>query len=253
MANRKTENDVLIASPSLTAKAADAFQISLPIQVESKPPNLTDEQRQHRENLEAFYQNIRQETSQILLIAQLQNPEQNWGRLQEVPTPELARAREAYERRPVKFAPLPHADLWGRYQQQADDEVQSRQQQGAKPVKVSAKPSAYKPWPLERRQRLAARKLRGRALKRSTFPQFWIPWMQEQLMKDPWRFGVCPLPGEQSCIIPDPSRILSRAKAIAHEVKCRQKELQPEPLRMPLRIEPERELQTESNQIEFRS
>ena len=238
MANRKTENDLLMTKP----RRATAVQMALPIEVKLEGPELTVEQQKQRDNFQAFLANCRKEASQILLIAQMQNPGAPWGKLQEVPTPELAKARAAYDERPAQLEPVPHPEVWPSYQAQAEADRMTEQ-----PRKVK-QPQAYKPWSLERRQRLAASKLRQRAIKRSAFPEFWIPAVQEQVMKEPWRFGVCPLPSEDACIIPNPDRILSRQKAIAFEVECRQKEALPEPLKMPIQLE-----QRELVEVEVRS
>lgn len=65
----------------------------------------------------------------------------------------------------------------------------------------------YKPWAKERKQKNAVRLVVGRIQKQYSIPLMQHNVIQTQLLTDPSRFGVCPLPTEKGCFI-DPDRDL---------------------------------------------
>ena len=183
--------------------------------------SLTPLQRAQRRNIETVCRNARRESAQLLRIAQAQAPDAGLARLQDVPTSLLAQAREVYDQGQTAWTePLPYPEMWIDYRALAE---QTRAGPGQ--VKPKRKPRPYRPWPLERRQRLGVTKLKARALKLSSFPEFWQPWLQAKLLDNPWRFGVCLLPEVRVCTIPDPTGILARQDAIAREAELRQAEV----------------------------
>jgi hypothetical protein len=77
-----------------------------------------------------------------------------------------------------------------------------------------SKVTPYRPWSNERKQRDRIHKLKGRILKRYSFPELWIDEMQRQLLKSPQYYGVCPLPNAAnecalylSDLIPNPTKL----------------------------------------------
>jgi len=113
---------------------------------------------------------------------------------------------------------VPHPELNTDYVAWANDVFAHRSP--AKP-KVHRE---YKPWTWERKVQTAARKLRERFTKKYSIGELWIDQAQAKILENPWRYGCCPLPSEGECIIPDPTAILAKARAMEKELKLRELE-----------------------------
>lgn len=194
-------------------------QLALPIEVKREAPNLTPEQKLQRENIDAFMADCRADTAIYLAVVQVRYPEAGYTNLADVTTEHLQACHEEYAAhpfRPSRFSP-PHPDVWGDLR---TNEASVSPATKAKPKKAEV----YKPWTLERRQRTAVTKLLQRYRKRYSIGEFWVDQAQADLLRDPFRFGLCPLPSEGTCNIPDPERELRRRNAIAIEVQFREQE-----------------------------
>lgn len=80
------------------------------------------------------------------------------------------------------------------------------------------KSRSYRPWSLERKQRERVRRLYTRLRKRYSFPDLLIPAIQEEVIKNPWYFGCCPLPGSGDSFpanIPTPEYLAAIARESA--------------------------------------
>lgn len=212
------ENDALLARPA----PSPVVQMALPIEVKSEPPALTPEQRMQRENLNAFFAQCRADTAIYLAVVQARYPEAGYTSLKAVSTQHLEDCHAEYAAhpfRPGRFT-APHPEAWPDARRHGDDLAASRVP--AKPQRKRAE--VYQPWTRERRQRQATANLLQRYRKRYSLFELWCDKAQADLLKDPARFGVCPLPSEGTCNIPDPERELRRRNAIALEVQFREQE-----------------------------
>lgn len=98
----------------------------------------------------------------------------------------------------------------------------------------------YKPWSKERKWRKHLADLNTRIKKKYSFPDLWIPVVQDELLKRPDYYGVCPLPGAVNACpvqLPDPKRL----EAIERENQYRMIEaglLQPVNLPTSIKLKP---------------
>lgn len=208
----KTDNLELLARPP-----ARHEQLSIPLPPVAPPP-LTLLQQQQRANLEALFQQAAQESNLFLQLVQQAHPEAGYTQLKDVSTAHLGESRPRLEAHPdYQSQPYrwPHPEICTNYHDLAASLFD------LKPV-APEPPKDYKPWTELRRQRTAVANLLKRFHKRYSLGELWIDQAQARILKEPWRFGCCPLPTEGSCFIPDPARILARAEAIAAEQALRQ-------------------------------
>lgn len=209
----KLDNLELMARPPDTGPQ----QLALPLPVKSEKP-MTELQKKQQANFEAVCAHARRDTAVFLSVVQQMFPEAGYSTLREVSIPHLKEARPVYVAHP-DYDPgpvqVPYPELNIDYVAQANEAFARR---------VPTKPKArreYKPWSWERRVREAARKMRDRMIKKHTLFDHWIDQAQAKILEDPWRYGCCPLPSEGSCLIPDPDRILARAKVMEKELSLR--------------------------------
>ena len=210
-----SENDAYLAA---TLPPSPVQQMALPINVRSEAPALTDAEKQQRANFEVFCLNLRQERDSIMAIVRRLFPEANYQKAPDVINDHWAAARQEFLGGiPLKPRRLPFPAVWGSVRGVLDGDRQTT-------TRKRKRDEVYKPWTLERRQRTAARKLLERYRKQFSIGELWIDQAQADLIRDPFRFGVCPLPSEGVCNIPDPERELRRRNAIAIEVQFREQE-----------------------------
>lgn len=209
---RNIDNDTLLASNP----HGSSDQLALPLAVESiKPDLMTPEQRK---TFDDFCLSVRRERDQIFALCCQRWPKKSYQTAPEVENDHWQMARAEILGSHIAY-PNP-AQITG-----------PRQLPQYKP---------YRGWTLERKQQSRARKLREKALKYSTFPDLWIPWVQERLLLNPRSYGVCPLPDScLSCPV-DYASELKKDQVIERENFLRKKEAGIlVPVNLPLTQKPE--------------
>jgi hypothetical protein len=209
----KTDNLDLMARPADTGPE----QLALPLPIKSEKP-MTELEKKQQANFEAVCSYARRDAAVFLSVVQGMFPEARYSTLREVSITHLKEARPFYVAHSdydPKPAQVPHPELNTDYVAWANEQFKDRAPTAPKAHRD------YKPWSWERRVQTAARKMRERFVKKFSIGELWIDEAQAKILKNPWRYGCCPLPSEGSCIIPDPGLILSKAKAMEKELSLR--------------------------------
>lgn len=213
-----SENDVFLESRS-SAQTCEQPEKQLELPISVAPPKLSPKQQRQRENIEVFLFNLREESKRRLAIAQELFSAEGYERATQIKTEHFALIRDSEQQKKsakkIKRLKLPHPREWDMKIELFDSSQKTKKRE----------PKPYRPWKLERRQQAAMRGLLSRAHKQSAFADWWMPWLQSELLKNPWRFGACPLPSEPFCIIPSPERIMKKAEAIRLESEYREKQI----------------------------
>lgn len=210
----KIDNLFLMTRPAPTG----VEQLALPLPVKAEKP-MAELEKKQRANFEAVCAYARRDTTVFLSVVQGMFPDVGYKTLREVSTAHLQEARPFYVAHPdydPKPVQVPHPELNTDYVARAIEQFKD---------KVQITPKAhreYKPWSWERRVQTAARKMRERFIKKYSFGELWIDQAQAKILENPWRYGCCPLPSEGSCIIPDPTAILAKARVMEKELKLRE-------------------------------
>lgn len=107
--------------------------------------------------------------------------------------------------------PIPiYSQVWAEYHHR-----HPRHQPAPTAPPAQGKSRSYRPWSMERKQRERVRRLWERLRKRYSIPDLLIPAIQEEVIKNPWYFGCCPLPGSGDAFpanVPSPEYLAAIAR-----------------------------------------
>ena len=123
---------------------------------------------------QSFLVDLRNETAEMLALANQLMPEQKFANLTELTTPQLAQVSSAYFRVPEQ-EPTP--------------------QEFSKSAKVSKPPKPYQPWSNERKFRTRIARLSARVEKNFSIPEMRIAKLLDLCAENPQYLGLCLLPG----------------------------------------------------------
>lgn len=195
-------------------------QLALPLPVKAEKP-MTELEKKQRANFEAVCSDCRNDAAIYLAVVQSRYPDAGYISLCDVSIDHLRDSRPDYETHPERnIGPvsLPYPELNTDYVARAIEQFKDSSPTTPKTHRE------YKPWSWERRVKTAARKMRERFVKKFSIGELWIDQAQAKILENPWRYGCCPLPSEGSCIIPDPTAILAKARVMEKELKLRELE-----------------------------
>lgn len=152
------------------------IQLELPLALELPPKQ--EYWRQYRtpeqeEEFQVFLAECRQETAEMLALANLLIPERKFASLTELTTPQLAQVSSVY------FAATREQPI----------------SQVHQPSKVSKPPRPYRPWSDERKFRARIARLNARLEKDFSIPEIRRAKLLDLCAENPQRFGLCLLPG----------------------------------------------------------
>ena len=130
--------------------------------------------REQESKFQSFLVDLRNETAEMLALANQLMPEQKFANLTELTTPQLAQVSSAYFRVPEQ-EPTP--------------------QEFSKVGKVSKPPKPYQPWSNERKFRTRIARLSARVEKNFSIPEMRIAKLLDLCAENPQYLGLCVLPG----------------------------------------------------------
>ena len=178
---------------------------------------------------EAMFAKVRAEGQAFLAVANELFPGRGWKTCVDIATKDIRTIRSEYNRR--NGLPPPWWDC---------PDVEPTPFLG---TAASYKPKPYRPHSLERKQRRHLKDMVTRIHKKYSFPDMWIPLIQEKLLTNPRYYGVCPLPG---AIDASPVEFPSEAQLQAIELENQLRDIESgraQPIKLPLSLkEPVREL-----------